>query len=648
MLRYNAREGVVTAHLPEVSPPDLLPLGGIWAGLLQDTPLSVVSGSKPATLFRKFLAHFELDPLGTIAHYARLGDLLCFGDITTDDAYLLFQKTPIFREFHEFAKSGDPVVLKFLLTFCYHGKKVHIEDEALAAAALRSWKSTDEGLPFEFLVDDIKLLKLVIEALLSDSGVAAELVPKHGPGSTADVGRRLTDKYRKLSIDRSLERFIHHGGQFWHYGEYWNSGLRFLRVVSDGFERISKLSFVPKSYKAYRSICAEPAVLQYFQQAVRRLLEHEISASPYLWFVNLRNQGWNRSMCLEASVRNDVDTLDLSFASDSVSWELVTKIFPRKWVYMFAATRSTAVRTPDGDIIKVRKFAPMGSAVCFPVQCVIYSAVILAALYSHSTSETPTSATVQVFLDTLLRKKPPVGAFGDDLITPGFITQDVINRLVRLGFTVNTAKSCVGDTRVRESCGIYAYKGVDVTPLLYRQPIKPSKNKEVYASQWFQSRLSLVNRLGDNGYIQARRIAIHLLRSDPIIGRLSEGIFFSQNRDDPLAVYTTSSVVRNSTHLTRKASDSVVGSAEHSNPWSHGGRRPTVDLGDLRRVPTNVRYMRDEVRRLVIPSQADKAKLSWGSKLYEWFRCYHSDELLPLVWYDVIPVRLRWRWRPIE
>jgi hypothetical protein len=154
-------------------------------------------------------------------------------------------------------------------------------------------------------------------------------------------------------------------------------------------------------------------------------------------------------MAKRGSLDGDLATIDLSSASDSVTLRLVTDIFgPSKLGRWLLATRSTHTLISD-DVVRIAKFAPMGSACCFPVQCLIFAGVILAT-HRRATRSSADLADFRVF--------------GDDIICPSSISYDVMENLVDLGFSVNTEKTYVtGD--YRESCGMDAWCGHDVTPL---------------------------------------------------------------------------------------------------------------------------------------------------------------------------------------
>jgi hypothetical protein len=97
--------------------------------------------------------------------------------------------------------------------------------------------------------------------------------------------------------------------------------------------------------------------------------------------------------------------------------------------------------------------------------------------------------------------------YGDDIAVDTRTTDDVIAILERLGFTVNVSKSFTGSQSFRESCGVFAFEGHDVTPLLFRIPFF---NKGKPDAKVYDSFIGAINWAGDNGY---RHYATYLLKA---------------------------------------------------------------------------------------------------------------------------------------
>jgi hypothetical protein len=97
----------------------------------------------------------------------------------------------------------------------------------------------------------------------------------------------------------------------------------------------------------------------------------------------------------------------------------------------------------------------MGSACTFPVQSIIYCIVAISVrLYLSKTW--PTTHAVRA-------ASARCSVFGDDIIVPKDDCPTVIEALEYLGLKVNTAKT-FGTGKFRESCGVDAWGGYNVTP----------------------------------------------------------------------------------------------------------------------------------------------------------------------------------------
>ena len=168
----------------------------------------------------------------------------------------------------------------------------------------------------------------------------------------------------------------------------------------------------------------------------------------------------------------------------------------------------------------------MGSAICFPTQCIIFTAVCLyAAIAVCSQEDTGVrvipQSEIRKFIRTRLwnrrspnspftwKLEPPV-VYGDDIAVDSRTTDCVISTLSRLGFTVNRSKSFTGSQSFRESCGVFAFEGHDVTPVMFRLPFfkRGSFDASVYASF-----LGQINWLGDNSYHHSAAFHLATLRS---------------------------------------------------------------------------------------------------------------------------------------
>jgi hypothetical protein len=150
-------------------------------------------------------------------------------------------------------------------------------------------------------------------------------------------------------------------------------------------------------------------------------------------------------------------TLDLSAASDRLSLDLVEEFFENTVLYDYITkTRTSKAILPNGTCIPLNKFAPMGSALCFPIQAICFYAIIVGRFIALGMDKSFAYRNVWVY--------------GDDIIVPTNLAFEAIEALELVGLKVNVEKSCISG-KFRESCGVDAYNGVNVTP---------TKIKEIY------------------------------------------------------------------------------------------------------------------------------------------------------------------------
>lgn len=216
----------------------------------------------------------------------------------------------------------------------------------------------------------------------------------------------------------------------------------------------SRVSVVPKDFRSHRIICVEPKEFMFYQQGLRRALEHTISvhflASKAIDFKNqLRS--------FRLSRRSDYATIDLSDASDNLSLSLARLLIPKKALKLATCARSQHIVLPDGDVVDhITTLFTMGNALCFPFQTLIFWGLALATMFCKEHRVGTYSR--QTMLDVCTKYRLRV--FGDDIIVPNRYFDDVCLTLSQCGLIVNAAKSCCL-TPVRESCGSWFYGNVD-------------------------------------------------------------------------------------------------------------------------------------------------------------------------------------------
>jgi len=236
-----------------------------------------------------------------------------------------------------------------------------------------------------------------------------------------------------------------------------------LRYLTEEEERPVRVVQVPKTLKAPRTISVEPSYMMLRQQSIAKPLM-ELLEFGYLGFKSIRffDQSKNRELARVGSLDGGLSTIDLSDASDLVSLDVVKMIFQTcpSFLQFLLDSRSRSAKLPDASEIVLKKFASMGSALCFPIEAMVFFTITLASMVNQS-GRRPSRKT----LEQLAAK---IAVYGDDIIVPTEMADGVMDWLEAFGLRVNHNKSFTKGF-FRESCGGDYYKGEDVTPSYVRQ-----------------------------------------------------------------------------------------------------------------------------------------------------------------------------------
>jgi len=231
--------------------------------------------------------------------------------------------------------------------------------------------------------------------------------------------------------------------------------------------------------------------MQYMQQGVlRSFLEHFNRDDFLVKVIGFDDQGPNQDLARQGSLDQRTATLDLSDASDRVSNQLVRAML-RRWPHLHKAvdaTRSRRAVLPGGGVIRLAKYASMGSALCFPIEAMVFTTLIFVGIQrSLNTSLS------RRYLST--RFSGSVRVYGDDLIVPVDHVTSVVRTLEHFGAKVGTSKS-FWTGKFRESCGREFFNGHDVSITRVRQ-VFPTQRQDVTE---VVSLVSLRNQLYMSGY----------------------------------------------------------------------------------------------------------------------------------------------------
>jgi hypothetical protein len=311
-----------------------------------------------------------------------------------------------------------------------------------------------------------------------------DLIPKHGPGGTAD---RLKGN-QKFLVNQWPQR-LDDCFQYLDYAipnhHFWKE-VDHVEFLTPGAEIPVRVIAVPKTMKTPRIIAAEPTAMQYMQQAISDNLVSNLEGRhfSYRWMIGFQRQEPNQQMAKEGSLYGDLATLDLSEASDRVSNQhvrLLTKGFPRVSEGI-QACRSRKADVPGHGVIRLAKFASMGSALTFPLEAMVFLTIIFMAIEQEQGRP--------LTKDDIASFKGRVRVYGDDIVIPGKYVQPVIRELGAFGYLVNSNKS-FWSGNFRESCGKEYFRGFDVSveKCRYRLPSSLADVQEV------EGLVSLRNRL---------------------------------------------------------------------------------------------------------------------------------------------------------
>jgi len=318
-----------------------------------------------------------------------------------------------------------------------------------------------------------------------------DIQPRHGPGAVA-TGERLEEKWEFSRLYRPIH-------QVYPYYEYFVVGggdelldrIGWYRHLERLDEGRAKVVLVPKDSRGPRLISCEPLEYQYVQQGLgRKLVRHLESNRMTGGQINFSDQSVNAQLALESSKTKEFATIDLKDASDRVSLELVRRIFAPSGILPYLeGTRSASTLLPDGRTVRLKKFAPMGSALCFPVEALVFFAVIVAGVHRR-TNLLPCDVAKRVFV------------YGDDIVVPVEWMQFAVDSLELVRLKVNVSKSYARGS-FRESCGMDAFRGECVTP---------TRLKALWTGRWSDGAavaafVSVANHLADKSYtIASERI----------------------------------------------------------------------------------------------------------------------------------------------
>lgn len=232
------------------------------------------------------------------------------------------------------------------------------------------------------------------------------------------------------------------------------------------YTRGNRFDTVPKDSSKDRGIAIEPGVNVLGQLAVGGEMRIRLKRRG----IDLKTgQDLHRQMAKSASQHGDYVTIDLSNASNTVTTALVKILLPELWYDLLSSLRSPFIRfSPSGKRRDMRwqrleMFSSMGNGYTFELETLIFASLI------HSCGG-------KIGQDSFV--------YGDDIIVPREIADDLLAILQCVGFTPNKKKTFTHGS-FRESCGGDFLLGHDVRPFYIKEdPDEPTDWMGIANNLW--------------------------------------------------------------------------------------------------------------------------------------------------------------------
>jgi len=377
--------------------------------------------------------------------------------------------------------------------------------------SIRSWwsLSVSEGMGHTdpFRRDIVRAARKLLSQAFSGFDVS-DIHPRHGPGavSTRETG---PDKYCFSCVSQRIRQSYALDAYFYASLGHVCDSAKELQNLSDR-ENPARVYLVPKDSRGPRLISCEPLEFQWVQQGLgRAIMRHVETHDITCHNIHFTDQQPNQFGALLGSSTGRYATLDLNEASDRVSIGLVKLLFPEHISCALLNCRSLSTTLPNGQELKLNKFAPMGSALCFPVLSLTVWALLTAGTEDADTRE-------------------GILVYGDDVVVPTAYAENAMKILESFGLKINRDKSFTKGL-FRESCGVDSFNGVDVTPVRIRTVWASSQRSDVYTS-W----IAYANAMWKRKFYQAYDVIVGMLTDVyPFIPEIS---MLTSDEDDDIMI----------------------------------------------------------------------------------------------------------------
>jgi hypothetical protein len=403
--------------------------------------------------------------------------------------------------------------------------KIPLTRPDLVGPAETAWATTQvEVLNREYPPSHIlNPLRAAITWLFDENLIADIISGKHGPGATSGGWKLIHEKEANLKPTFQTYQIVDHQSTL--------TPSVLLPRPRDAVVRI-----VEKDAKSVRVITMAPPENMHAQQAVKRAIykmvddDRIVNASR---FISFDSQTRSQNLALEGSKPGLDDdkpiTIDLKGASDTLSLDLVSGIFSGHFLHLIMSGRVWGAEV-DGSVQELGMYDGMGSALTFPVQTLVFTAIAVlgtcVSLYRKDYGYVPEDLTICLWEYlrpngygrtgfNIIHYFQNIQVFGDDIIIPAIATPDVLKLLKTAGLTTNEDKSFFAASAVREACGIFALWGQDITPVRFRPPVTNNGGLLDYAA--YEGWRSLTNFAFTRNFPTLYRFGVRKLKTSKML-----------------------------------------------------------------------------------------------------------------------------------
>lgn len=362
---------------------------------------------------------------------------------------------------------------------------------------------------------DVFAVQELIRSIIGRAPSFGDLTFRFGPGATASIKRKVATAQQKLAEPLSCSYELLASGQFGELSRqcpaWFSAHETSTRLTADDESLYAtstydvtvvpaRLQFVPKNANTYRTITPQPTLNGFVQAGVGDFLMARLKRKG----LDLYDQSKNRSLCRLGSTTQRLATVDLSSASDLISYQVVKFLLPDDWFDLVSGCRA-GFTTYKGCEHTLEMFSAMGNFVTFPLESLIFWAIARVACRGP-----------------LPPDLSEVGVFGDDIIVPVESYERLVRLLDIFGLVVNEAKS-FRSGGFRESCGADYFYGINIRPF-YQKKLVSGRTlftlHNFYVRNYMHEEASLVLQyipeslriFGPDGYGDGHLVASHFRR----------------------------------------------------------------------------------------------------------------------------------------